>query len=241
MGKVVCVTGASGYVASWLVKFLLHRGYTVKGTVRNLNDPDRVDHLKGLKGLRKDYSCSKPICSKMDLSIPSWTLRWRLSHSISRFTFHYRPTELIEPAVKGTLNVLKSCSKVASVKRVGVTSSIAAVNCNRKDQGPNAVVDETWFSDSDFCKETEKWYWLAKTLAEEAAWKYAQEHGMNLVALNPGFVVGPLLHPTLNTSSHLILHILRGNEVFPVRVSVLASDWTFGRSSITAQQILQKL
>ncbi|KAL0377160.1 UNVERIFIED_CONTAM: Cinnamoyl-CoA reductase 1 [Sesamum calycinum] len=147
---------------------------------------------RGLKGLRKDYSCFKPICSKMDLSIPSWTV------AMASFTQHlpfYVP--------------LPTHSKVASVKRVVVTSSIAAVNCNRKDQGPNVVVDETWFSDSDFCKETEKWYWLAKTLAEEAAWKYAQEHGMNLVALNPGFVVGPLLHPTLNTSSHLILHILR--------------------------------
>ena len=34
-GKVVCVTGASGYIASWLVKFLLQRGYTVKASVRD--------------------------------------------------------------------------------------------------------------------------------------------------------------------------------------------------------------
>ena len=33
--KVVCVTGASGYIASWLVKHLLQRGYTVKATVRD--------------------------------------------------------------------------------------------------------------------------------------------------------------------------------------------------------------
>jgi cinnamoyl-CoA reductase len=34
-GQTVCVTGAAGYIASWLVKLLLERGYTVKGTVRN--------------------------------------------------------------------------------------------------------------------------------------------------------------------------------------------------------------
>ena len=28
-GKVVCVTGAAGFIASWLVKLLLHHGYTV--------------------------------------------------------------------------------------------------------------------------------------------------------------------------------------------------------------------
>ncbi|KAL6549187.1 NADPH-cytochrome p450 reductase [Orobanche hederae] len=31
----VCVTGAGGYVASWLIKLLLSHGYTVHGTVRN--------------------------------------------------------------------------------------------------------------------------------------------------------------------------------------------------------------
>ena len=34
-GQIVCVTGAGGFIASWIVKLLLERGYTVKGTVRN--------------------------------------------------------------------------------------------------------------------------------------------------------------------------------------------------------------
>ena len=34
-GQTVCVTGAGGFIASWLVKLLLEKGYTVKGTVRN--------------------------------------------------------------------------------------------------------------------------------------------------------------------------------------------------------------
>lgn len=33
--QTVCVTGAGGFIASWLVKLLLERGYTVRGTVRN--------------------------------------------------------------------------------------------------------------------------------------------------------------------------------------------------------------
>jgi hypothetical protein len=31
----VCVTGAGGFIASWLVKRLLEKGYAVRGTVRN--------------------------------------------------------------------------------------------------------------------------------------------------------------------------------------------------------------
>lgn len=34
-GKNVVVTGANGYIASYLVKDLLERGYNVRGTVRN--------------------------------------------------------------------------------------------------------------------------------------------------------------------------------------------------------------
>lgn len=61
--------------------------------------------------------------------------------------------ELIDPALKGTLNVLGSCAKSPSVKRVVLTSSVAAVAFNGKPRTPDVVVDETWFSDPDFCKE----------------------------------------------------------------------------------------
>ncbi|KAL3347480.1 hypothetical protein AABB24_021251 [Solanum stoloniferum] len=52
-GKTVCVTGASGFIASWLVKFLLHRGYTVKASVRDPNDPKKTDHLTSLDGAKE--------------------------------------------------------------------------------------------------------------------------------------------------------------------------------------------
>jgi uncharacterized protein YbjT (DUF2867 family) len=34
-GETVCVTGAGGFIAAWIVKLLLEKGYNVKGTVRN--------------------------------------------------------------------------------------------------------------------------------------------------------------------------------------------------------------
>jgi nucleoside-diphosphate-sugar epimerase len=43
-GKV-CVTGASGFVASWLIKRLLEAGYHVIGTVRDPSNRDKVSHL----------------------------------------------------------------------------------------------------------------------------------------------------------------------------------------------------
>ena len=44
----VLVTGANGYVASWLVKKLIEEGYTVHATVRDKNNKSKVDVLKSL-------------------------------------------------------------------------------------------------------------------------------------------------------------------------------------------------
>ncbi|GKB10546.1 tetraketide alpha-pyrone reductase 1-like protein [Tanacetum coccineum] len=168
-GKVVCVTGASGYIASWIVKLLLHRGYSVHATVRSLADPKKTEHL----------------------------------------------AQLVDPAVKGTLSVLKSAAKVPSLKRVVLTSSMAAVVFGAKIPESGAVVDETWFSDPVLCEQKKLWYMLSKTLAEDAAVKFSKENGLELVAINPGYVIGPILQPTLNMTSEGFMRLIEtGQEVF---------------------------
>ena len=59
---------------------------------------------------------------------------------------------MLDPAVKGTLNVLQSCARVSSVKRVLVTSSIASVAYNQEAKD-GVVVDECWFSEPSYCVE----------------------------------------------------------------------------------------
>lgn len=49
-------------------------------------------------------------------------------------------------------------------------------------------------------------------LAEKAAWKFAKENGLDIVVVNPGMVVGPILPPALNASVQLILNVLQGNR-----------------------------
>lgn len=58
-----------------------------------------------------------------------------------------------------------------------------------------------------FCQ---MWYVLSKTLAEDAAWKFVKEKGIHMVSINPAMVIGPLLQPTLNTSSATILNLIDG-------------------------------
>ncbi|KAK6266734.1 hypothetical protein QUC31_017571 [Theobroma cacao] len=215
--KVVCVTGASGFIASWLVKLLLQRGYTVKATVRDPNDPKKTQHLLSLEGAKErlhlfkaelvDEGCFDSIVDGCQ----------GVFHAASPvFLSAADPqAEIIGPAIKGTLNVLKSCAKVASMKRVVITSSLASVLHNGRPLTPDVVVDETWFSDPLLCEEGKRWYMLSKTLAEEAAWRFAKDTGIDMVTIHPGMVFGPFLQPALNSSSEVILNLTKGVHSFP--------------------------
>ncbi|WOH15200.1 hypothetical protein DCAR_0934737 [Daucus carota subsp. sativus] len=216
-GKRVCVTGASGFIASWLVKFLLLRGYTVHATVRDPCDPKKTKHLLALDGAVDRlhlYRANLLEEGSFDAATDGCE---GVFHMASPFiyTVNDPQAELIDPAVKGTLNVLRSCAKARSVKRVVLTSSIAAVTYNGRPKTPDVIVDETWFSDIEICRKRKLWYVLSKTLAEDAAWKFAKERGIDMVTINPAMVIGPLLQPSLNTSAAEILNLIKGAQTFP--------------------------
>ncbi|KAL4317876.1 hypothetical protein GQ457_18G005150 [Hibiscus cannabinus] len=246
VGKTVCVTGASGYIASWLVKLLLLRGYTVKASVRDPNDPRKTQHLLALEGAETRLKLLKanlleegsfdsvvegcegvfhtaspfyndvvdPQVEKYaDMFLNQLFSLW-LDVLLETFPILLQ-AELIDPAVKGTQNVLNSCAKTPSVKRVVLTSSIAAVAYGRKPRTPDVVVDENWFSDPDYLEGSKLWYTLSKTMAEDSAWKFSKAKGIDMVTINPAMVIGPLLQPTLNTSAAAILNLIKGASTFP--------------------------
>ncbi|XP_054798941.1 phenylacetaldehyde reductase-like [Prosopis cineraria] len=216
-GTLVCVTGANGYIASWLVKLLLHRGYRVRATVRDPSDPRKVDHLQKLDGAKERLNLVKANLLEEGSYDQIVAGCKGVFHTASPFYHNVADpqTELIDPAVKGTLNVLKSCAKSPSVKRIVLTSSMAAVTYTGKPRNPEDIVDETWFSNPDFCRESKLWYVLSKTLAEDAAWKFVEKNNMDMVSINPGMVIGPLLQPTLNASAAAILNLINGAQTFP--------------------------
>ncbi|KAI9198905.1 hypothetical protein LWI28_024162 [Acer negundo] len=200
-GQTICVTGAGGFIASWIVKLLLEKGYTVRGTVRNPDDPKNV-HLRELEGAKERLT----LCKADLLDFESLKLAINGCHGV----FHTAspvtddPEQMVEPAVNGTKNVIIAAAE-AKVRRVVFTSSIGAVYMD-PNRGPDVVVDESCWSDLDFCKNTRNWYCYGKAVAEQAAWKEAEERGVDLVAVNPVLVLGPLLQPTVNAS---IIHILK--------------------------------
>ncbi|KAM7259206.1 hypothetical protein ACFE04_014947 [Oxalis oulophora] len=210
-GDVVCVTGGSGAIGSYLVSLLLDRGYTVHATVKNINDDKETKHLEALP-----LADSRLRLFQMDLlnydsileAIKGCDGVFHLASPCIVDQVDDPKQQLLDPAIKGTLNVLNA-AKQAAVKRVVITSSISAIVPS--PQWPaDKVKDEECWTDLDYCKQKQLWYPLSKTEAEKAAWKFAKENGLDVVVVNPGTVMGPNISPALNASMVMLLRLLQG-------------------------------
>ncbi|XP_022139393.1 cinnamoyl-CoA reductase 1 isoform X2 [Momordica charantia] len=220
-GKV-CVTGAGGFIGSWVVKLLLSRDYIVHGTVREPGDA-KYAHLRKLEKGTENLELFKADLldyESLRSAIAGCEGVFHVASPVPSTTSSNPETEVIEPAVKGTLNVLEACLE-AKVKRVVVVSSVAAVVFNPSwPQGQ--VMDESCWSDKEYCKATKNWYFLSKTEAESEALEFGKRRGLDVVTVCPSFVMGPILQPTVNASTLVILKLLKeGYESVENRVRTI--------------------
>ncbi|KAF8662443.1 hypothetical protein HU200_056029 [Digitaria exilis] len=211
--STVCVTGAGGFLASWLVKLLLSTGrYNVRGTVR---DPGvgKNAHLTALEGSGERLQLVKADIldySSVESAIAGCEGVFHVASPVPYGKPSDPEADLIAPAVTGTQNVLKAC-KEAKVKRVVVVSSVAAVFNNPNWPKGKAFTEDSW-SDEEYCRKNEDWYFLSKTLAEHEAFAYAANTGLDVVTICPSLVIGPLLQHTVNASVKLFLSYMKGDQ-----------------------------
>lgn len=194
--KPVLVTGASGYVASWIIRYLLEDGYTVRGTVR---DPEKASGLEHLRALAEAHPGRLTLHRADLLDEGSFAEAMDgcelVMHTASPFIVgRVRDPEaqLVRPALEGTRNVLGSVNATPSVKRVVLTSSVVAIcgdNIDMKGRGPFTEAD--WNTTSSLEHQP---YPYSKTVAEKAAWDMAEaQDRWDMVTIHPGLVLGPAL------------------------------------------------
>jgi dihydroflavonol-4-reductase len=211
MAERVLVTGASGFLAQHVILQLLEKAYEVRGTLRSMK---RADEVRAILA-KHDARAASIEFVEADLGADAgWAEAVKgctyVQHVASPFpAVHPRDeSELIRPAVDGTLRVLKA-AKAAGVKRVVMTSSVAAIAYGLGAARPD-VVDETSWSNPEGPDNTP--YTKSKTLAERAAWDYVghEGKGLELAAINPTGIFGPALSRDVSTSLEIPIRLLNG-------------------------------
>ncbi|KAJ4903522.1 NAD(P)-binding Rossmann-fold superfamily protein [Raphanus sativus] len=208
-GKV-CVTGAGGFLASWVVDLLLSKDYFVHGTVRD-PDNEKYSHLKKLEKAGENLKLVKADLldyGSLQSAIAGCIGVFHVASPVPSSSVPNPEVEVMAPAVDGTLNVLKACVE-ANVKRVVYVSSAAALMMN-PNWSKDRVIDESCWSDLEFCKRTENWYCASKTQAESEAFEFAKRTGIDLVSICPTMVFGPVLQQhTVNASTLALAKLLK--------------------------------
>jgi nucleoside-diphosphate-sugar epimerase len=217
MNQTVLVTGAAGYLASWVVQELLNDGHTVHGTVRSLADGAKLQHLQILASqhvgrlLLFEADLLKP--RSFDAAIRGCTV---VIHVASPY-FLDKPKDvqrqLIDPAVEGTLNVLSSVEREPGVTRVVLTSSVVALYDDACDL---SGVDEHMVREEDVNPNTDarhNSYAYSKVRAEQAAWaQQRKQQRWELITMHPGAIFGPSLSARTDaTSVDMAVQFLNGS------------------------------
>mmetsp|Transcript_29240 Transcript_29240/g.54199 ORF Transcript_29240/g.54199 Transcript_29240/m.54199 type:complete len:336 (-) Transcript_29240:204-1211(-) len=216
---LVTITGVTGFLGSHVaLLFLQSSSYRVRGTVRSTLDSSKIDPLrKGLGDLFSQLELVEANLLEKESILEAVAGSTYVIHTASPFVLGVKnEDDIVKPAVEGTNAVMEGCKAAGTVKRIVLTSSIAAIfHCDPKDRPADGLFDESCWSDVDRPGGVDP-YVKSKTLAEKSAWGFikslSEDERMELVVINPGLMYGPFWQTNSFTSAQFMSSILRGEK-----------------------------
>jgi nucleoside-diphosphate-sugar epimerase len=209
--SLVLVTGASGFIGMHCILELLRAGYRVRGTLRT---PSRGDKIRRTMAKHLGREVPELEFVKADLMKDEG---WAEATRGCTYVLHIasplprqppkHEDELIVPARDGALRVIRAAAD-SGVRRVVMTSSVAAVIYGHARDGSEVYDEQNWSVLTDDVGAYEK----SKTIAEKAAWDLVEsmpgDERIELVTVNPGLVLGPILDDDYGTSGEVVRKLM---------------------------------
>lgn len=202
----VAVTGASGYIGSWVVRDLVEQGYSVRACVRDTGKAEKVDHLLALnnENLRGTVTLHAADLFKKGSYDDAFKGCCAVIHTGATVGFNSEtPQQVYDGCFTEVEHLIESVKKSGSVKRLVFTSSFAAVGHPRPEGyvftekdwcGDNIEAYNGRWTEDSIAENRDIAYAMAKANVERLAYKMAQEDGsFDAIAILPLHVIGPLM------------------------------------------------
>eukprot|EP00746_Dinoflagellata_sp_MGD_P087002 gnl/MRDRNA2_/MRDRNA2_34505_c0_seq1.p1 gnl/MRDRNA2_/MRDRNA2_34505_c0~~gnl/MRDRNA2_/MRDRNA2_34505_c0_seq1.p1 ORF type:complete len:418 (+),score=65.58 gnl/MRDRNA2_/MRDRNA2_34505_c0_seq1:109-1254(+) len=193
-GSTVAVTGAGGYLGSWIVKTLLDRGYRVRACVRSADDK-RNDFLRQMPGFPTGrltiHSCDMCQQGAFDQAFLSCQA---VVHAAADpdVPLEKRPDEY----EKNSLLIVQSIQKSSTITRVIYTSSVAAIagDTDIAELRRRPVIDEARYPNAENALGING-YVIGKLRSERVFFDGASGSGgrWDMFIVNPSDIIGPVL------------------------------------------------
>jgi len=218
MPSTYAVTGSNGFIAAHLIRHLIAEGHTVVGTVRDAKANGEAVAALGAKVAEVP---SLDDAAALAAAFKGTDGVFHMAAVHPEYGFEKTPEGrdgILKTAVDGTTNVI-AAAKAAGIKRVVLTSSLAAVECGN-DEG---TLTESMWSRADVYDSAEKleqtqWsthytYVKSKVEQERAAVAEAEKLGLDMRVVVPGnLVVGPVESKSINGTMTRIRDIMQGTN-----------------------------
>ncbi|MGW2047419.1 NAD-dependent epimerase/dehydratase family protein [Streptomyces sp. NPDC001858] len=232
-GRTVLVTGGSGFVAAHLVRQLLERGYRVHTTVRSTANPAKLRPLHALRdahpGRLDLFEADLLTEGSFDEAMKGCTV---VFHVASPFLMPEKikdgRRDVVEPALRGTRNVVAAVDRTETVERLVLTSTVGAIFGDYSDVRAmdDRTLSEKYVNTTSTVENNP--YHYAKTVAEQAAREAeAAQRRWRMVSLNPGLILGPSLTPASDSGSLFLL-----DELFKGYFFYGAPDFSFTTADV---------
>ena len=258
-GPICAVTGATGFLGRSLVALLINKGFRVRGTVRNLQE-----EAARIKELHAQFPALE--CYEADLlSAESFIKPFHDAEYIFHTAFPANQpsddpqTELVDPALHGTVNVIKAALQFDTVKKIVLTSSAAAA---RTADTSRPVTEKDW---NDAATLESNPFAHSKVLTERMAQETIDAHNLEnpdnsvtLITILPSWVIGPpvsaltesvglkLIKSWFNTAEdggidRLSVNVVDVRDVAKAHLAAIERPMVHGRYIVSLPDVLSSL